>query len=59
MIVNPDKFQTILLDKRNSDLHLNENITIDKENINVLSHVKMLGVHNDSKLNFTLHIDII
>ena len=27
MIVNPDKFQAILLDKRNSDLYLNENIT--------------------------------
>ena len=59
MIVNPDKFQAILLDKRNSDLHLNENITIDKENIKVVPNVKMLGVHIDSKLNFNLHIDII
>ena len=33
MIVNPDKFKVILLDKRNSDLHLNENITVDNENI--------------------------
>ena len=30
MIVNPDKFQVTLLDKRNSDLCLNKNITIDK-----------------------------
>ena len=59
MIVNSKKFQAILLDKRNSDLHLNENITIDKENIKVVSNVKMLGVHIDSKLNFNLHIDII
>ena len=59
MIVNPDKFQAILLDKRNFDLHLNENITIDKENIKVVSNVKMLGVHIDSKLNFNLHIEII
>ena len=59
MIVNPDKFQAILLDKRNSDLHLNENIKIDKENIKFVSNVKMLGVHIDSKLNFNLHIDII
>ena len=50
MIVNPDKFQAILLDKRNSDWHLNEK---------VVSNVKMLGVHIDSKLNFNLHIDII
>ena len=55
MIVNPDKFQAILLGKRNSDLHLNENITIDKENIKVVSNVKMLGVHSDSKLSFNLH----
>ena len=59
MIVNPDKFQVILLDKINSDLHLNENITIDKENSEVASNVKMLSVHIDSKLNFNLHIDII
>ena len=52
-------FQTILLDKRNSDLHLNENITIDKENIKVASNDKMLGVHIVSKLNFNLYIDII
>ena len=35
MVVNPDKFQAILLDKRNSDLQLNRNIAIDKENIKV------------------------
>ena len=59
MIVYPDKFQEILLDKRKSDLHLNENITIDKENIKVVSNVKMLVVHIDSKRSFNLPIDII
>ena len=59
MIVNPGKFQALLLDQRNSNLHLNENITIDKENIKVVSNVKTLGVHIDSKLNFNLHIDLI
>ena len=59
MIVNPDKFQAVLLDKINSDLHLNENITIDKENSEVVSNVKMLSIHIDSILNFNLHIDII
>ena len=59
MIINHDKFQAILLDKRNPDLHLNENITIDKENIKVVSNVKMLSVHIDSKLNFNLKINII
>ena len=48
MIVNPDKFQAILLDKKNSGLYLNENITIDNENIKVVSNVKLLGV---SKIN--------
>ena len=35
--------------------YMNGNITIDKENIKVVSHVKMLGVHIDSNL----HIDLI
>ena len=38
-----------LSDKRNSDLYLNENITIDKENIKVVSDVEMLGVHTEWK----------
>ena len=40
MIFNPDKFKVILLDKRNSDLHLNENITVDNENIKVIFSLK-------------------
>ena len=53
MIVNPEKFKVILLDKRNSDLYLNKNITTDIE------HNKILAVHVDSKSNFSLQIDII
>ena len=59
MIVNTGKFQAVLLDKKTFDLHLNENITIDKENIKFASNVKMFGVHIDNKLKFNLHIDII
>ena len=59
IIVNPEKFQAILLDKGNSDLYLNKNITTDKESIKVVSNVKMLGIHINNKLNFNLHIDII
>ena len=59
MIVNPHKIQAVLLNKINSDFYLNKNITIDKENIKVVSSVKMLGVHIGSKLDFDLHIDII
>ena len=55
MTVNPDRFQAILLDKRNSDLYLNKNIIIDKENTEFVSNVKMLGVHIDSKLSFNLY----
>ena len=40
MIFNPDRFKVILLDKRNSDLHLNENITVDNENIKVIFSLK-------------------
>ena len=43
----------------NSGLYLNENITVNKENINVISNIKMIGLHIDSKLSFNLHIDII
>ena len=45
MTVNPDKFQATLLDKINSDVYLNKNITIDKVNIKTISKVKTLGVH--------------
>ena len=59
LIVNPEKFQAVSLDKGNSDLYLNEYFTIDKENMKFVLNVKILGVHIDSKLNFNLHIDII
>ena len=49
MIVNPDKFQVILLDKRRSD---NTNIKIGNEKIISTSSVKLLGVHIDDILNF-------
>ena len=42
MIVNPEKFLAILLDKRNSDFYLHENVTMDKDNIKIVSNIKML-----------------
>ena len=57
MTFNPDEFQATLLDTKKSGLYLNENITIEKKNIKVVSN--MLGAHIDSKLNFDLNIDII
>ena len=53
MVVNLDKFQAILLGERNSNLYLNKNITIDKDNIKVVSNAEMPSFHIDSKLNFT------
>ena len=53
MIVNPGKFQAIILDKKN---HTQEIIKIDKNDVKVKSSVKLLGVQIDSELNFNLHI---
>ena len=39
MAVNPDKFQAIILDKRNTD----ERIAVDNQQIKVVSSVKILG----------------
>ena len=56
MIVNPDKFQVILLDKRGSD-NTNIELKIGTEKIKSTSSVKLLGVHIDDKLNFNHHIN--
>ena len=55
MVVNPDKFQAIMLDKPKRD-HTNERITFDNQQMKVMWSVKLLGVRLDDKLNFNLHI---
>ena len=55
MIVNPDKFQAILLDKRKSG-HTNQRIAVDNQNRKVVSFVELLGNQIDDKLNFSLHL---
>ena len=55
MVVNPDKFQAIILDKRKRD-HTDEHITVDNQQIKVVPSVKLLGLQLDDKLNFNLHI---
>ena len=57
MIVNPDKFQVILLDKGRSD-NINIEVEIGKEKISSTSSVKLLRVDIDDKLNFNEHIKI-
>ena len=57
MIVNPDKFQAILLDKCKLDL-TDKNIKIGNQNMQVISDVKILEVHIDHKLNFKFTQDL-
>ena len=55
MIVNPGKFQAIIIDKRKQD-HTNEIFKIGSKEIKVASQVKLLGVEVDNKVNFEQHI---
>ena len=55
MIVNPDKFQVIIIDKKKGD-HTNENVVIDNKQIKTVSSVELLGIQLDDKLNFSTHI---
>ena len=56
MIVNPDKFQAIVLDKRTSN-NTEVKFIIGSEQIQVVPSVDVLGMTIDDKLNFNLHID--
>ena len=55
MIVHPDKFQAIALNKKRSD-HTNTNFQADNQLIKLVSFVELLGIQRDCKLNFNLHI---
>ena len=55
MIVNPGKFQAIILDKKKND-HTREIIKIGKNDEKVKSSIKLLGVQIDPELNINLHI---
>ena len=55
MIVNPDKLQAILLDKRKKD-HTNQRIVVDNKNKKLISSVELLGIQIDDKLNFSWHV---
>ena len=56
MIVNPDKFHTIVLDKRKSS-NTEVIFIIGLEQIQPLPSVDIPGITTDDKLNFNLHID--
>ena len=55
MIVNPGKFQSIIIDKKKQD-HTKETFEIGDKVIEASPSVKLLGVLIDDKLNFNLHI---
>ena len=56
MMVNPNKFQTILLNKSKST-HVKPTMNIGNEKTESLSAVKLLGIEMDDKLNFNNHIN--
>ena len=56
MIVNPGKFQAIIIDKHKRN-HTNQIINIDQKEIKAVSKVKLLGTEIDDKLNFNHHIN--
>ena len=56
MIINPDKFQAIILDRRKSNL-TNIPLTIDNQTIKSVPSAELLEIHLDDKLNFNLHIN--
>ena len=55
MIVNPEKFQAIILDKQKHD-YPNETIKFDSKTVETVPSVKLLGIQLDDKLNFSLHV---
>ena len=55
MVVNPDKFQAIILDNQKGD-HTNERITADNQQIKHLPSVKLLGLQLENKMNLNTHI---
>ena len=56
MIINPDKFQAVVLNKKRSDL-TNTNFQVDNQVLKSVSSVELLGIQTDDKLNFNLHIN--
>ena len=55
MIINAEKFQAIIIDKKGQNNNPTE-INIDEKKVNSESSVLLLGSEIDSKLNFDKHI---
>ena len=58
MIVNPDKFKSVILTKNKSD-DVPTGLSIGTDIVSIEKSVKLLGIHLDNRLNFNLHINTI
>ena len=58
MIINPDKLQAIILDRKKSNL-TNIPLSIDNQDFKSVLSVELLGIHLHDKLNSNLHISSI
>ena len=56
MIVNPGKFQMIIVDKHKEN-HTNRIINIKQKEIKAVAKVKLLGVEIEEKLNFQNYLN--
>ena len=56
MIVNPDKFKSIIVTKNKSD-DMPTVFSIDADIVSIERSVKLLGIHIGNRLNFNLHIN--
>ena len=56
MIVNPDKFKSIILTKNKSD-DIPTGFSVGTDIVSMEKSVKRLTIHLDNRLNFNLHIN--
>ena len=56
MIVNPDKFKSIIVTKNKSD-DMPTVFSIDADIVSIERSVKLLGIHIGNRLNFNLYIN--
>ena len=59
MIVNPDKFQAIIINKHNHSDHINHTLHFGEYEITSKNIVSLLGIEIDDKLTFQKHIHTI
>ena len=55
IIVNPGKFQAIIVNKERHD-YSNETIEFENETFDTIYSVKLLGIQLDDKLDFSFHV---